>query len=116
MTPAGTWLVFTFAPEATVRPGFPAAARATVEGAGGRALFVGLRCDDAERLRRVEEPSGRGPGKLASAATYRELQEAGAFDVPSPPVDLELDSAALSPERAAAAIVSRLALPGGNSR
>jgi chloramphenicol 3-O-phosphotransferase len=113
---AGTSLVFTFAPEATVRPGFPEAARAVVESAGGRVLFVGLRCDEVVRMRRVEEPVRREHGKLDSAAEYRELRDAGAFDVPSPPIDLELDSAMLSPERAAAAIAARLDLPGGEPR
>lgn len=35
-------LIFTFAPEPTVRDGFPDRARATVEDAGGRVHFVSL--------------------------------------------------------------------------
>jgi len=35
-------LTFTFAPEATVQPGFPARARARVELSGGRICFVRL--------------------------------------------------------------------------
>jgi len=41
-------LIFTFAPERTVRPEFPAVAESTILAGGGQVLFVSLRCDESE--------------------------------------------------------------------
>jgi hypothetical protein len=101
-------LIFTFAPERTVRPGFPAAVESAVRSAGGRVLVVSLRCPETELERRVEEPSRRTFGKLHSAERYRELRDSGAFAYPPVRSDMDLDSASLSPWEAARRIQVRL--------
>ena len=101
-------LIFTFHPEATVRPGFPRAAADAVAAAGGRTLFVALECAEAELERRVEAPSRADFGKLQSLERYRELRDAGAFAFPELPADLTLDTGALGPAEAAARIQRRL--------
>lgn len=104
----GRSLVFTFAPEQTVTPGFPAEAVETVEAEGGRVLFVALRCSEPTLLRRMSDPSRASFGKLQSAERYRELRDAGAFEFPPLPADLELDTGSLSPEQAASVIRAKL--------
>lgn len=109
---AGQSLIFTFAPECTVQADFPQHAIAAVEQHGGRVCFVRLLCSEAEIERRIEEPSRKPFGKLASVAQYRTLKFAGAFEFPALPEDLILDTGRLSPDEAAAAIRHRLASPG----
>jgi chloramphenicol 3-O-phosphotransferase len=102
-------LIFTFAPERTVDPGFPATAESIVESQGGRVLFVAVRCAESVLERRLSDPSRSRFGKLDSPQRYRELRDSGAFEFPPLRVDLELDTDSLAPERAAALIQSRLA-------
>jgi hypothetical protein len=84
-------LVFTFAPENTVSPGFPAAAESIVRSEGGRGvLYVALRCQETELERRLSEPSRRSFGKLNSVDRYRELRDSGAFEFPPIRSDLAL--------------------------
>lgn len=101
-------LIFTFAPERTVRPEFPDAALSTVRSEGGRVLFAALRCTESELERRLSEPSRAAFGKLRSAEKYRELRDSGAFEYPPLPADVELDTSALSPTQAAQRINARL--------
>src|SRR6185437_9714676 len=49
----GRSLIFTFAPEPTVSPDFPDRVRASIEGSGGRILFVALDLPYAEQERRL---------------------------------------------------------------
>jgi hypothetical protein len=58
-------LTFTFAPEATVPPGFPARARAAVESPGGKIRFVRLLVTDSEQERRVVNADRRQFHKLS---------------------------------------------------
>jgi hypothetical protein len=102
-------LVFTFVPENTVSPGFPAAAGSIVRSEGGRVLYVGLRCQETELERRLAEPSRRSFGKLSSVDRYRELRDSGAFEFPPIRSDLDLDSASLSPRQAAQRVSAKLA-------
>ena len=81
----GRSLIFTFAPERTVRPGFPEAVVKTVEGAGGKVVFVEIACDDAEIERRLDDPSRAAFGKLASRQLWRELRDSGALSYPPLP-------------------------------
>jgi len=102
-------LIFTFAPERTVRRRFPADAEEAVKSAGGRVLFVSLSCREAELERRLGNPSRASFNKLTSAEQYRELRDSGAFDFPALRADLEIDTGSLSAKMAAEQIQARLA-------
>jgi hypothetical protein len=104
-------LIFTFAPERTVRPEFIAQVIETVESRGGNVNFVALTCAQDELERRVEAPSRAEFGKLASKAFFHELLNSGAFEFPPLPVGLTLDSGTLAPEVAAVKIRDFLGLP-----
>ncbi len=102
-------LIFTFAPERTVRHSFPTAAEAVVRSEGGRVFFVALRCREPELERRLSDPSRSAFGKLNSAQRYRELRDIGTFEFPRLRADLELDTEALSPLEAAQKVNAGLA-------
>jgi hypothetical protein len=102
-------LIFTFAPEHTVRTSFPAAAESAVRSEGGRVLFVSLRCAEPELERRLSDPTRSAFGKLRSSKQYRELRDSGAFEFPPLRADLLIDTDALSPPQAAQEISARLA-------
>ena len=102
-------LIFTFAPERTVRRGFPAAAESVVQSEGGQVLFAELRCPESELERRLSDSSRSAFGKLNSAQRYRELRDMGAFEFPPLRADLELDTGALTPLEAAQKLSARLA-------
>ena len=107
----GVSLVFTFAPERTVRERFIPEAIEAVESAGGRVLFVELTCGDAELERRIENPSRKASGKLQSAELYRELKEAGAFRYPRmPEAALSLDTTRRPPRETARLIAEHFGL------
>jgi chloramphenicol 3-O-phosphotransferase len=91
-----------------VRESFVGEAVAAVEGAGGRVLFVELRCPESELERRIEASSRAEFGKLRSKALFRELRAAGAFEYPKLPSDLTVDTGVLSPEEAAMRIREHL--------
>lgn len=105
-------LIFTFAPDRTVRRDFIEKTREAAESAGGEVLFVELRCSEEELERRIEHPSRRSFGKLSSASQFRELREAGAFVNPGIPAAgrLVLDTTELSPSDAAGRIAGELGL------
>jgi len=104
----GVSLIFTFAPERTVRESFVGEAVAAVEGAGGRVLFVELTCPESELERRIEDDSRAEFGKLRSKGLFQELRAAGAFEYPKLPSDLTLDTGVLSPAEAAMRIREHL--------
>jgi len=104
-------LIFTFNPERTVNEKFVQKTLDTIESAGGRVLFVELSCAQAELERRMEEPSRKKFGKLASVEEYRSLKDAGAFEFPKLPGDLEIDTTNQSPAAAAKLISDHLAPP-----
>lgn len=104
-------LIFTFAPERTVRPSFIPAAVETVEKAGGTVDFVELVCPVDEIKRRLDHPSRKKFGKLASHVLFDELRAAGTFDaltMPEPKV--RVDTGGNSPARAALEIARGLGL------
>lgn len=104
-------LIFTFHPEASVAPDFPARTGALVEGAGGRVDFVALTCAPAVVEARVEAPSRQASGKLSSLAMLRELEAAGAFAYPPLPTPaVTIDTGAVAPAEAAARIRAALDL------
>ncbi len=73
---------------------------------------MGLRCAEGELERRIAQPSRASFGKLGSAARYRELRDAGAFEFPPLRSDLELDTDSLTPLDAARRIQQQLTAPG----
>jgi hypothetical protein len=98
-------LIFTFAPERTVRPAFVGRAVETVEAVGGRVLFAKLACSDAEQERRIDAASRGAFGKLNSLTQLRELRAMGAFDFPPLPYcGLTIDTGTNTPAQAATRI------------
>ncbi|HIZ35018.1 MAG TPA: chloramphenicol phosphotransferase CPT family protein [Candidatus Ruania gallistercoris] len=102
-------LTFTFAPEATVRPGFPERTRTAVEAHGGRVRFVQLTVSESEQERRIGAESRRAFHKLTDLDTLRRLRNYR-DDVELPPKDLEVDTDISTPERTAALIVEHFGL------
>jgi chloramphenicol 3-O-phosphotransferase len=94
-------LIFTFAPEHTVRERFVQETVDLVAAAGGQVIFVQLICSEEELDRRVEEASRKGLGKLSSVEEYRTLRDAGAFQFPQLPNGLILDVTTLKPAESA---------------
>ena len=97
-------LIFTFAPERTVRPSFVQDTITTVEARGGVVHFVRLTCDAGQIEQRLTSASRAEFGKLQSLDQYQALTRAGAFDYPELPAVLTIDTGAVSPREAAAAI------------
>jgi hypothetical protein len=98
-------LIFTFAPERTVRPSFIQDALDAVESAGGRVLFVKLTCPIEELEHRIVQPSRMGFGKLHSVELFRELNETAVFEYPElPDSGLSIDTSQTSPREAAVRI------------
>jgi len=90
-------LIFTFAPEATVRASFLPALMETVQGEGGTVEFVELICPLDEIRRRIAEPSRREFGKLASVEMFDELHAARVFDaleMPAPVITVDTSKSA----------------------
>jgi hypothetical protein len=109
---ADTSVIFTFAPDITVRPGFPLRAQETVEGAGGHVHFVRLLVSDVEQERRINSPSRREWHKLADLETLKRQRERN--EVPEePPADLTIDTELLSVDQAADAIITTFHLDVG---
>lgn len=105
-------LIFTFAPERTVRPEFIASAIDTIAGAGGRLDFVKLTCPMHELKRRLGDTSRRKHGKLISVCQFEQLFASGVFDEPAVPKPaITIDTSVAKPAEAAAQIQSALALP-----
>ena len=90
-------LIFTFAPERTVRPSFPADAESVIQSEGGRVLFVTVHCAEPQIEARLSDASRSAFGKLASVERYRELRAAGVFEFPPLRGDIEIDTGTLSP-------------------
>lgn len=104
-------LIFTFAPEGTVRPAFIPAAVDIVEKAGGMVEFVELVCPEDEIKLRLSHPLRKKFGKLTSLALFDQLKATGTLDalkMPEPAV--RVDTSANSPARAALEIARGLGL------
>ncbi|HBB89333.1 MAG TPA: shikimate kinase [Blastocatellia bacterium] len=102
-------LIFTFNPERTVRDEFIQNTIAVIESARGRVVFVELTCSKAELGQRMEEPSRKQFGKLASLEQYRSLKSAGAFEFPKLPSEISIDTTNQSPAVTAKLISDHLA-------
>lgn len=97
----GISLIFTFAPERTVRTTFVAEAERAVAEHGGRVRFVALTCPPEALERRVTDPTRAAFGKLRSLEQFRELDRAGAFAYPALPAALTVDTGNRTPREAA---------------
>jgi hypothetical protein len=102
-------ITFTFAPENTVRHGFPDRARQVVEDAGGRIYFVRLVVSEAEQERRIGSDNRTQFHKLTDLHTLRGLRNYG-DDVEQPPVDLQIDTDSSDAEQSAATIAAHFNL------
>ncbi|MGA2572149.1 MAG: AAA family ATPase [Terracidiphilus sp.] len=104
-------LIFTFAPEKTVRPQFLANAVGAVAGAGGVVEFVELTCPMPELKRRLGNPSRSEHGKLTSVSLFEQLLAEGAFETPTmPPPAITIDTGACNSAQAAVQIQRALGL------
>ena len=102
-------LIFTFAPERTVRPSFIPEAVRQVEALGGRVVFVELRCAEGALEQRMENASRQEFGKLSSVALYRDLRDRGALTydgLPAPHAVIDTESA--TAEESARSILAQL--------
>jgi hypothetical protein len=108
-------LIFTFAPEATVRPGFIGEAMNTVARGGGEVVFVELVCPLAELKRRINSPSRLGYQKLSSVSLFEQLHADGVFDASHMPEPrLSIDTSLRTPTEAAMEIMRTLDLGHSN--
>ena len=104
-------LIFTFAPEPTVRPQFIDEALGVIRKSGGEVDFVELICPLAELKLRMENPSRLVHRKLASLTLFEQLHRDGVFgSFPMPPPRLSLDTSLFTPKQAALQIIQKLAL------
>jgi AAA domain len=104
-------LIFTFAPEKTVRPTFVNEVGKIVSEAGGRLEFVELECPLEELKRRMGDESRSEFGKLTSVELFEQLLAEGVFGTPEmPEAAVRIDTSACTPEEAADEIVRALGL------
>ena len=101
-------LIFTFAPEATVQPGFPFRVAEVVESARGRVCWVALTVEAAEQEHRILEPSRHEFHKLADLAALRALRTEPAGE--RPPADLVIDTTCSPPLQTAKLVVEHFGL------
>lgn len=106
-------LIFTFAPEATVRPVFIPSTVETIVGSGGVVDFVELTCPVAELKRRIPDPARLKYKKLSSVALFEQLHADGAFsDFAMPEPWISVDTSTRSPARTALEVARALELSG----
>lgn len=104
-------LIFTFAPEPTVRPSFLQNTLNTIAQRGGEVEFVELVCPLSELKRRLDSPSRLQYRKLTSKTLFDQIHTAGGFEgsfLPKP--RLSIDTSLCTPAQAAAKIAEVLAL------
>ena len=106
-------LIFTFAPERTVRPMFVSEVERAMYEAKGRLDFVELVCPLDELKLRLIDGARSQFGKLTSVELFEKLHAEGVFDsLRMPEAKLTIDTSQCSPVSAAAKIVERLHLTG----
>jgi hypothetical protein len=104
-------LIFTFAPEATVRTGFISNAISAVNNAGGEIDFIELVCPLPELRKRLDSPSRQQYKKLTSISLFEQLHADGSLDssyMPRP--RLSIDTSRSTAAQAATQIAQSLAL------
>lgn len=106
---SGRSLIFTFAPEATVEPGFPDRVGAAIQPFGGSVVFVSLTLSREEQERRIGRADRSEYGKLTSVDLFRELRDS--FDASMaamPAAELSINTGSCAPADAAARIAAHL--------
>jgi hypothetical protein len=104
-------LIFTFAPERTVRASFIPAALDILARNSATVDFIELQCPLLELKSRLDNPSRQNFKKLTSAALFDQLHADGVFDASHMPTPrLTLDTSLHSPAATAAQIVQALGL------
>jgi hypothetical protein len=107
-------LIFTFAPEATVRDSFIPETLRTVEEAGGTVDFVALTCPVDEIRRRLASQSRHAFGKLTSLDLFDRLLASRTFDHPRmPEPKICVDTSSKLPAEAALEISRALGITPG---
>jgi hypothetical protein len=102
-------LIFSFAPERTVRPQFIGEALSVVSRAGGEIDFIELTCPLPELKARIDSPSRLQYGKLSDLSLFEQLYADGVFQSSHmPKARLTLDTSLCTPAQAAARIVEEL--------
>lgn len=110
-TTGGRSLIFTFAPEDTVEPGFAERVVALVERHGGEVKFVRLVISREEQERRIANNSRKEFRKLVSLDLLRELRSSfEQCEAEMPAADLVIDSELDDPETAARRIAAAFGL------
>lgn len=107
---AGRSMIFTFAPEPSVAPGFADRVVEVVGAAGGKVLFVALTLSPEEQERRLVEPGRAEFGKLRSIEILRDLR--AGFDsclATMPEADIRIDTGKVAPSEAADQITAAIA-------
>jgi RNase adaptor protein for sRNA GlmZ degradation len=104
-------VIFTFVYARGADDGFVQQVLDAVEPSGGRVLFVLLKCDEEELLRRVEDESRRAFGKLRDAAYVRGLCAQHKLAAPVPQREsLVLDTTHLAASEAARRVAAHFSL------
>jgi hypothetical protein len=102
-------LIFTFQPEGTVAPDFPARAAELYRSAGGDVLFVHLQVSRATQARRIANEDRAAFGNMRDAALLQSLQDQfEACERAMPATDLVVDTDVTRAEDAAAMIAGLL--------
>jgi hypothetical protein len=102
-------LIFTFAPEGTVRPGFIDEVKSTIAGLGGEVDFVELVCPLVELKKRIDSPSRLAYQKLASVSLFDQLYADGVFHALNMPAPrFSIDTSLHTPTEAAMEIARTL--------
>jgi|SRR5579859_52465 len=102
-------LIFTFAPESTVRPEFPSKAMQLVEHNGGTCEFVELVCPLTELKARMNNESRRQFQKMTSVEDFERLHAQGSLDAfYMPKAKVLIDTSLLTPPQAAERIARDL--------
>jgi hypothetical protein len=110
-------LIFTFAPEKTVRPGFIGEVLETVALGDGEVDFVELVCPVEELKLRIDSASRLQYRKLSSVDLFEQLLADGSLDASyMPRSTVTVDTGACSPVEAAIKIDEALGLTGAESR
>lgn len=105
-------LIFTFAPEPSVRPQFPAQTIELLDRLHGEVSFVELTCPLEESKLRLTSPSRLPYQKLKSQPLFEQLHADGIFDTSHMPTPrLTVDTSLCSPLQAALQIRNALGLP-----
>lgn len=106
-------VIFTFAPDNTVRDSFIPALQEQIDRAGGLVHFVELTCARDELHRRLIQPNRAEHAKLRDVAKYEKADAEGRFDRPiMPKPDHLVDTTHMSAVAAAENIAEMLAQAG----